>query len=137
MSVDTKAFVMTSNKNPFQTYALVKSAIKKLSLDQVGNDHFALMVNDDYKNAVCHLSDFSEMLTISFRYKSEGRQMHIHLDCDCDGEQSGYADGSKIIFSLGAWGYSVEIMEAVIKAFKHLGTCYIIRNDAIDEKEEV
>lgn len=137
MSVDTKAFVMTSDKNPFQTYALVKSAIKRLSLEQAGNDHFALMVNEDYKNPVCHISDTSEMLIITFRYKGEDRQMFVHLDCDVDGENCGYADGSKIIFSLGAWGHSVEIMETVIKAFKHLGTCYIIRNDATDEKEEI
>jgi len=137
MSVDTKAFVMTSDKNPFQTYALVKSAIKHLSLKQVGGDSFTLMVDENYKNAVCHISDTSEMLMITFTYKGEDRKMFVHLDCDCDGEDCGYADGSKIIFSLGAWGYSVEIMEAVIKAFKNLGTCYIIRNDSIDEYEEV
>jgi len=138
MGVDTKGFVMTEQKNAFDVAHVAVKAIEGL-MSQVNYDwrtssiiQKAQGVPLQFSTPKVTMSTFSHMLTVSFIFNGEDRQLSIHFDCDSDGESCGYIDGPKIILSLGAWGSSIEIMTVVMQALKVYGNAYLIENDSID-----
>ena len=138
MGADTKGFVMTEQKNAFEVGEKVVRAIEEL-MSQVSYDWRTSSIIQkvqgeplQFSTPEVTMSTFSRMLTVTFIFNGEDRQLNIHFDCDSDGEACGYLDGSKIILSLGAWGSSIEIMMAVMQALKVYGDSYLIENDCID-----
>lgn len=130
MGCDTKGFVMTDLKDPFQVFSIVKSSLESLMKEKSGEERLFLMYRKEgFSSIHCELTDISGMLVASFEYAGEKRDLHIHLDCDGDGENCGYKDGLKIIFSFGMWGSSVELMRGILEGFKSLGDCYLVEND--------
>ncbi len=72
------------------------------------------------------------MYTLFFQCRDHSmRMLRMHTDCSCD--YSDTYDGDKIIFSLGCWGKSDEIMQVVAKSVAPFGDVYYDHNDCDDE----
>ena len=123
MSVDTNMFVATEEKNPFVIEKAVLTAFKnEFTFTNIINRAVAGVKRYQSRSYVD-----SKMLIISFEFNGESRGLHIFFNCDNDGKD--IYEGSKIIFSLGSWGSSEEIMFAIAKEIKKLGNVYYTKND--------
>jgi len=81
-----------------------------------------------FSNGVYNVTTYNfNSFNIRFSILEEKRDLFVTHTCSSD-----YADtykGEKIIFSLGNWGLSVEIMNQIISACRSFGDCYYIEND--------
>jgi len=86
----------------------------------------------DFSNGVSSVttSDFGGFY-VNFTVYGETRSLFITHTCSND--YSEYHNGDKIIFSLGQWGLSVEIMKVIIESVKEFGDVYFAENDCSDE----
>ena len=82
----------------------------------------------DFTNGIdsCSTTDFRSFY-INFTVYGEKRSLFITHTCS-DDYYTTY-DGDKIIFSLGSWGLSEEIMMVCANAIKNLGDIYYTKND--------
>lgn len=136
MGVDTKGFLLTSKKNPFQIWKIIKDALIDDMMEQSGATRQTdLWLNDEsgYTCPTARIHDFSEMISVRFEYKGEQRDLTAFLDCDHDYEY--VRKGKKIIVSLGAWGSSVHLIEVVLKALqKELGgKVFMVNGDSTED----
>lgn len=136
MGCTTNGFVLTNKKNVFNVWRVVKSALIATMQDESGLSGHELWHKSDgqYSYPTCDLYDVG-MITVSFTFKGEQRDLHIHFECDSD--YSYYKKGKKIITSLGAWGSSVFLTEKVLYALSELGSIHIVDNDCSDEWREL
>lgn len=142
MGVDAKLFVTAKQGQENLIYAKVKKAI----------DIWQRSLLDDYKDKMgftsryditsmekygwsngissIHTYDFGSFF-MHFRVAGESRSLFCTHSCSCD-----YSDayqGYKIIFSLGYWGKSDEIMKVIAKSVKEFGDVYYDFNDCDDK----
>lgn len=145
MDGDTKGFVMTEMKDPFEVFFKISEALEGLICADKpeGEAGFRFLQTEkegkrQYALPKCELNDTFKSATILFKYRGEDRWLRVHFDRDQDGEAYGYKDGSKLILSLGCWGSSVELMITVLKALAVYGPAYLIDNDCSDyELQEI
>ena len=146
MGVDTKMFLATKKENILNVMPKIIDTIntwQRNELDiywskkgfesrmQFLFRNKEIGVNKDlkeYSNGIisCNTSDFRSF-NINFIIKGENRSLFITHSCSCD--YSEIYKGDKIIFSLGMWGMSEEIMMVVAKSVKEFGDCYYTKND--------
>lgn len=62
----------------------------------------------------------------------DGGNRSLYMFPTCSDDYNGVADGYKIIFSIGLWGSSEEIMMVVAEAIKEFGEVYYDFNDCDD-----
>lgn len=86
----------------------------------------------DWTNGVysCDTYDFRSF-NMHFKVNAEQRSLFCTHTCSCD--YSDTYEGDKIIFSIGCWGMSDEIMKVVGEACKPFGDVYYDFNDCDDE----
>lgn len=133
MGCDTKGFVMTKEKDVFKVSNNIRNTIEQMILKESGKENlFQAHQTDGFSSIDLELANTSDMLIVNFEFKGEKRNLHIHFDCDSDGKDCGYADGSKLILSLGMWGSSVQLMRGTLEGLKIFGKCYLIENDCSD-----
>ena len=86
----------------------------------------------DFSNGIrsCYTHDFGSF-NISFTVHGEKRILFVTHTCSND--YSEVYEGEKIIFSLGCWGMSEEIMLVIADAIKEFGDVYYTKNDCEDE----
>jgi len=86
----------------------------------------------DFTNGISSITthDFGSF-TMNFTVYGQKRNLFITHDCSCDHED--VYDGDKIIFSLGYWGMSHEIMMVVADSVKEFGDLYYVKDDCSDE----
>src|SRR5688572_8208715 len=135
MTIDTKGFIVTKEKNPFKIWKVIKASIIQDMMERRGADRqIDLWWNKEsgYTCPTARMMDFSEMIDIHFDYATEHRMLGVFLDCDSDYEY--VRKGKKIILSLGMWGSSVHLIEVVLRGLhkEFGGTMYIIDNDCAD-----
>jgi hypothetical protein len=58
--------------------------------------------------------------------------MFVHMDTEDFEECHGELGKRGIIFSLGMWGNSVELIGKFLDVFQDMGACYIQENDCGD-----
>ena len=72
------------------------------------------------------------MLSVNFGNGDENkRSLRIFSDCSCDYDDT--YEGDKIIFSIGCWDSSDEIMKVVAKSVAKFGDVYYDHNDCDEE----
>jgi hypothetical protein len=125
MGCDTKGFVITKEKSPFKVWSSIRASITKEAQKETGKEDYTCFREGGFSHPNCEIADFAEMMTIFFKFKGEERQMSVHLDCASDYDD--VKKGKKIIVSLGAWGESVRLIEAVLRGFE--GAAFITEND--------
>lgn len=135
MTVDTKGFVLTKEKEPFKIWSIIKDSIYNEIKKETGIDDITCVWGENYTMPNCQIADFAKMLTVHFVFAGESRQLSVHLDCDHDFEER--KKGKKIIFSLGAWGHSVQLIECVLRGFADYGKLHMIDDDCNGEWREV
>jgi hypothetical protein len=144
MGVETKLFVTAKKEVMFD---LMPKLIKDINewqrakLDaEAKNNGFSRMrflfsisenieVKKNWSNGISNVGtrDFN-LFTINFRVNGERRRLSISHDCSCD--HSDTYEGDKIIFSLGCYGISEEIMLVVAESVKGFGDVYYNPNDS-------
>lgn len=151
MGCDTKLFVATKTENITKVMPKVLKALNEWQrnrLDQYWNDNgfrsrlqFLFSTKDDenyqnFSNGVksCNTYDF-ESFSIYFTVENEDRRLFVTHSCSSD--YSEFYEGDKIIFSLGTWGMSTEIMKVVAETVKEFGDVYFCENDCVKEIEQL
>lgn len=134
MTVDTKGFVSTSNKDIFKVCSIVEKSLASKMMAEAGAERWPDMwkLEKKYTYPKFELNSFG-LITAVFRFRAESRRMSIIFGYD--GDYSEFKKGKKIILSLGAWGSSVELMETVLKALSNelKAKAYIDENDCDSE----
>jgi hypothetical protein len=142
MTIDTKGFLTTTEKNPFKIWRVIKAClIEDMMATSGAKRQFELWWNDEsgYTCPTARIHDFAEYIDIHFQYKTEDRMLGVFLDCDSDYEYVLYPDSPKIILNLGCWGSSVHLIDTVLHALQAEfgGRMFIIENDCSDEWKEL
>jgi len=121
MGVDSKGVCQTDSKDVFEICSKIESAINKM----IKNQREGLMDKD---NSSVHvdLCPGLEMVRVIFTYKGENRIIHVHFGCDSDAKE---VIGKKIIWSVGMWGSSEEIVRTVGESLSDLGPIFLDLND--------
>ena len=126
MGCDTKGFIVTDNKDIWEVVAKIRKFLatrfskkKSTYVNQIAS------VGADYR-----LSDFSKFITVNFRDSEDDRTLFVFFDCDSD--YASVKSGPKIIFNLGCWGKSDELILGILAQFD--GEKYYRYND-YDDKE--
>lgn len=90
----------------------------------------------DFSNGIHSINthDFGSFY-INFTVRSEKRNLFITHTCSND--YSEIYKGDKIIFSLGCWGMSEEIMMVVAHAVKEFGDVYYVYDDCSDDFKKI
>jgi len=114
-----------ANRKGFDNPAMFLFRDKEAEL----NKHLKDFTNGIYS---IHTHDFGSFTT-NFTVNGEKRNLSINHSCSCEYED--IYDGDKIIFSLGCWGLSREIMMVVADSVKEFGDVYYQHNDYSDEWE--
>lgn len=129
MGVDTRGFVLTNEKNVHKVWSTIhKSLIDEMMKESGADNQIALFYRHiGYSRPSCEVVDVEGMLIISFQFKGEDRALRLYLDRDSDYEY--VKRGKKIIISLGMWGSSLQLIEAVLKGLSIFGKAYILEND--------
>lgn len=86
----------------------------------------------DWTNGIysCNTYDFRSF-NMNFKVNGEQRRLFCTHTCSCDYSET--YKGDKIIFSIGYWGMSDEIMKIVGEACKPFGDVYYDFNDSDDK----
>lgn len=148
MGVDTKGYILTSEKDFWKVsqrignalYKLIRPNYKAVTFKEkaIGNDQWKLpKVRIALESYFSLENDPTEYFQFLFTYNGEERILHCHTDCDCDLTEE-FGEGAKgIILSFGMWGSSEEIMRGVLEQLKDMGDCYIKVNDSEGDVEKV
>lgn len=134
MGVDTKGCVVTDVKDAFAVNKIICEAICNMITDSCSTQRRIEIIRSGvFKFPRTEICTTSDMLSITFKYKNEDRQLNVHFDCDYDLKNHEEIEGDSCLWlSLGAWGSSEEIMRNVLTALKPLGSVYIDLNDCDD-----
>lgn len=129
MGVDTRLFIGIKNENKIQ---ILKQSVKILN-DFVREFKTKNNLPFHYSELVRLFSYNGETFVAQFSLnETESRELHINLLCDSD-----YSDtykGTKIIFSLGHWGHSKEIMKFLgERLLEFSNKVYYVGNDYDDD----
>tara|TARA_R110000822_G_scaffold84617_1_gene198550 strand:- start:9 stop:488 length:480 start_codon:yes stop_codon:yes gene_type:complete len=150
MGLDTKMFIAVKKEAILEIMPKVITALNKWQRNELDayadlkgfENRIAFIFRDKYSGVNKHLKEYSNGISscdthdfgsfnISFTVNHEVRQLFITHSCSCD-----YSDtykGDKIIFSLGCWGMSEEIMMVVAKSIDDMGDLYYVKNDCSDD----
>ena len=135
MGVDTKGFVLTKEKNPFKVFATIKDALFADIKLQTGINNYTAVWGENYTMPNARLTDMEGYFTVNFTYNGEACDMSVHLSCDNDYDY--VKKGKRIIVSLGAWGSSVHLIEAVVRALTVYGKGWMCDEDTAENWREV
>ena len=142
MSVDAKLFVTCGKENLFQVMNDVASSLNihvRRKLDEYwkangynSRPHFLHSGNtyDNWTNGVSISCYDFDCISINFGV-GESRALKVFPDCGNDVPD--IYDGDVILFSIGCWGLSDEIMMVIAKALANHGDVYYDHNDCDDE----
>ena len=85
-----------------------------------------------FTNGVSITSHNFDAFNISFGNGDESRRS-LFMFPTCSTDYSDVCEGYKVIFSIGYWGSSEEIMSVLSEALKHYGDVYYDFNDCDDK----
>jgi hypothetical protein len=113
MGIDTKGIIMIAEKDVFKVMKIVESTIFKMVREEKEKKGLhGLQQDDKNRFPVSELCASSRAVSCEFILRGDARRLFICFDCDQD---YGFVEkGSKIIFNLGCWGESVELMRSII-----------------------
>ena len=148
MSVDSKMFVTCNKEDVNSIGNLVTETLNVYVRDKLDNywknntdaqSRVNFMWGDSYKdqsnkftNGVSVITHNFDTFVISFGNGDESRRS-LFMFPTCSSDYSDVCEGYKVIFSIGYWGSSEEIMSVLSGALKTYGDVYYDFNDCDDE----
>lgn len=148
MSVDSKLFVSCNKEDVIDIGSIIIIALDRYVRTKLDNywryntdcegrlqflhDKNLKKESSKFTNGVLGISGYSfDCLSITF---GNGDSTHrtLHMFPTCSSDYSDVQDDYKVIFSIGYWGSSEEIMMVVAKAIKEFGDVYYDFNDCDD-----
>ena len=148
MSVDSKMFVTCNKDDVISIGNSVTEALNTYVRDKLDNywknntdaqSRVNFMWGDSYKdqsnkftNGVSITSHNFDTFVISFG-NGDDCIRNLFMFPTCSGDYSDVYDGHKVIFSIGYWGSSEEIMNVLSEALKPYGDVYYDFNDCDDK----
>ena len=148
MSVDSKLFVTCNKEDVNSIGNLVTEALNVYVRDKLDNywknntdaqSRVNFMWSDSYKdqsnkftNGVSVITHNFDTFVISFGNGDESRRS-LFMFPTCSSDYSDVCEGYKVIFSIGYWGSSEEIMSVLSGALKPYGDVYYDFNDCDHE----
>ena len=148
MSVDSKLFVTCNKEDVNSIGNLVTEALNVYVRDKLDNywknntdaqSRVNFMWSDSYKdqsnkftNGVSVITHNFDTFVISFGNGDESRRS-LFMFPTCSSDYSDVCEGYKVIFSIGYWGSSEEIMSVLSGALKTYGDVYYDFNDCDDK----
>ena len=147
MSVDSKMFVTCKKEDVISIGNSVTEALKVYVRDKLDNywknntdaqSRVNFMWSDSYKdqsnkftNGISVTSHNFDTFVISFG-NGDDYIRNLFMFTTCSSDYSDVYDGYKVIFSIGRWGNSEEIMNVVAGSLKPYGDVYYNFNDCDD-----
>lgn len=147
MSVDSKMFVTCNKEDVISIGNSVTEALNTYVRDKLDSywryntdaqSRVNFMWSDSYKdqnykftNGVSVTSHNFDTFVISFGNGDESRRS-LFMFPTCSSDYNDVYDGYKVIFSIGYWGNSEEIMNVLSEALKPFGDVYYDFNDCDD-----
>ncbi len=128
MSCDTKGFIATDNKDIWE----VREKINNFLKTRYSKKELSWLNQIASVGATFELSSSSRYFTVVFVDGQDVRQLFVFFDCDSDYDY--VKQGPKIIFNLGCWGKSDELMLGILSQFE--GEKYYRYNDCDDKEWE-
>lgn len=148
MSVDNKMFVTCNKEDVISVGNSVTEALNTYVRDKLDNywknntdaqSRLNFMWSDSYKdqsnkftNGVRVTSHNFDTFVISFG-NGDDCIRNLFMFPTCSSDYSDIFDGYKVIFSIGHWGSSEEIMNVLSEALKPFGDVYYDFNDCDDK----
>lgn len=148
MSLDSKMFVTCNKDDVISIGNSVTEALNTYVRDKLDNywknntnaqSRVNFMWSDSYKdqsnkftNGVSVTSHNFDTFVISFG-NGDDCTRNLFMFPTCSSDYSDVYDGYKVIFSIGYWGNSEEIMNVLSEALKPYGYVYYDFNDCDDE----
>lgn len=127
MGCDTRGFIVTENIDVREIGKRVCDVIRTISThnSETFIKNTNIFVKPEYD---------PEWNYFIFRFKDgdDDRAMFVHMDCP-DMEECYKIGKGGIIFGLGMWGNSVELIKKMLDAFQDMGDCYIMENDCVGD----
>lgn len=123
MGIDAKGICQTDNKDVFQIAAKVEKALNNLIRS---NKQGPGRYDKNNRPVDAEIVPSSEMLVLNFTLRGETRRLFLHLGCDSDSPE---IPGKKLIWQVGKWGSSEEIITTVGNALKDDGPIYYDLDD--------
>ena len=127
MGCDTKGYVVTDNIDVREIGKRVLAVVRTIQGEAtntfVKNDN--VFVKPEYDPEW-------NFYVFHFKDGDDQRMMYVHIDTPDFEECHGELGKRGIIFSMGMWGNSVELIEKFLNAFQDMGACYIQENDCGD-----
>jgi hypothetical protein len=129
MGSSTQGFVATDKKDVFEIAQIIYDFLgTRYSNHDLKRLKKIASVRAEFEICVPHAKGFR----VHFLDGDEKRMLYVWFDCDCD--MKDIHDGQKIIFSLGCWGKSDEIIKGILARLKHLGKIYYVYNNCAEEE---
>jgi len=149
MSVNTKMFVATSKENILKIMPKVIEELNKWQREKLDNywkeNGFKSRVhyifnknksnNPDFTNGV-NTSTY-DFLSFKITFTVNGEKRILFITHTCSNDYQDIYEGEKIIFSLGCWGMSEEIMLFLSEVVKEFGDVYFTKNNSTDDFEKI
>jgi hypothetical protein len=132
MGTDTKGYVMTPVKNVMHVMTIVENVIHKMVREKMPAQR-GMLPGEGFTYPSTRLSPDMNMAQVTFSIAGESRSLTVHFGCDNDAKHK--HPGEKLILSMGLYGVSIRVVEAILKRLTHLGRCYLDRNDCDDEPD--
>lgn len=142
MGVDAKLFVTAKQGQENLVYAKVKEAIDDWQRDLLKSEMIVQNTTNifsfidknkhNWSNGVASI-DTHDFRSFNMHFRVAGESRSLFCTHGCSSDYSNVYEGNKIIFSLGYWGKSDEIMKIVAKAAKEFGEVYYDFNDCDDK----
>ena len=121
MGVDTKGFVTGNFENRvFEVMSKVRSALNNFTT----TNGFG---NEIVSGRTCEFQVTPEIMSACCFFREGANNRTLWISFDCHGDNADVYEGEKLIFSLGMWGKSEEIIRQVLKQFEE--PCYYTPND--------
>lgn len=148
MSIDSKIFVACNKEDVINIGSSVTEALNTYVRGKLDNywkqntdcaSRLQFLVNKDLKE---HSNKFTNGVNISthdfgtfiFNFGSgDDFKRSLFMFSDCSSDYSDVYDGYKLIFSIGYWGSSDEIMNILAEALRPYGDIYYDFNDCDDK----
>lgn len=150
MGVDTKLFVTTSGDNIINVMPKVIDAVNKWQRNYLDNywdkkgfqNRISFLSRNKKSGANKDLKEYSNGIKSveTYNFKSfnmyltvNGESRSVFITHTCGSDYKEVYEGDKIIFSLGCWGMSKEIMMVIGEAVRSFGDVYFAYNDCSGE----
>lgn len=147
MAVESKMFVGTDTRDFNKIMKEVVKTLNEWQRKHLSNEVKKLNTTvlkflhceggmDKWTNGI-YTIDTHDFDSFNIRFKINGENRSLFVTHSCSSDYSETYVGDKMIFSLGAWGMSDEIMLTISEVIKNFGDVYYTPNDCYEDFKKI